>query len=284
MATTLEKGFWGLFSKPWWYLMWFRSWTTWSGKSKTFLEFRTTYAVDILYFSFNFTVSLQFFVVNRNLQKISELIHQISDTLKGDVEVFAKDHERRFMKFARVALFMLFFTDSYAFIEELTSTSGFQLMSYSRYFFDTSYPPVHLTLNIITMLSQVSGDICHALMLLCYFDICIHIESLYERLRIKFELIELAKSEKMEKSLIANFVEAHIETIEVATKIIKNFKLILAMDFFLLTFAMSIILLLFTSSEQTAESMVYALVLLFVLLLFCLPSELVENQVRRERI
>lgn len=154
----------------------------------------TSYALDIMYFSYNVSINIQFFLFIRNFDRIAELMNFISSTLSGDARAYAEGLENRFLKFCKVSITLTFLSYFFGVLDLLTSTSEYQqLLSYNRYFAGV-YTPIHVVLYVLHFSSLVGNDLAHMCMLICYFNLCVHVVSLYHKLKLDILKLEDAES------------------------------------------------------------------------------------------
>lgn len=237
-----------------------------------------SYSVDILYFVYNLVINLQFLSFVIKFEDISNLLNFIRESLKGDGEAYAAKQEKWFIVFCKVAFGMATASYVVSTIDVIFSDHA-QFLDYNRYPFDTSFPPLYIALYTCGFISLVLNDIFHLGILICYFNICIHFDSLYHQLYVKMSAIEHADSEEAERSIVKSFVEYHINIMDNVARLFHSFHSVLALEFFSLTFTMSFTFLLFATDGNVTETLTYIPIILFGLFQFCFPSELVGNQV-----
>lgn len=238
----------------------------------------THYALDIMYFAYNLTINIQFFVFIKNFDQITDLIRFIKAFLDDDSKAYAEKLEKLFLKFCKTSMTLTFLSYFFGILDLITSPSDLQLLSYNRYFAGV-YTPVHLVLYALSVASLIGNDLAHMCMFITYFNLCVHVVSIYHKLHNDFLRIEDARSVDEKKFIIKSFVESHIKVMRHVSMLVNSFKWILSLDFFLLTFSMTLIFLLFANNGIIVEPLTFVPPLLLCCFQFCYPSQLVENQV-----
>lgn len=238
----------------------------------------TSYALDIMYFAYNLTINIQFFVFIKNFEQITEVMRFIKTFLDDGSKAYADKREKFFLKFCKTSMTLTFLSYFFGILDLITSPANIQLLSYNRYFAGV-YTPVHIVLYALSFASLVGNDLAHMCMLICYFNLCVHVVSLYHKLRNDILRIEDVRSVDEKKFIIKSFVESHIKVMRHISTLVNSFKLILSLDFFLLTFSMTLIFLLFANDGIVVEPLTFVPPLLLCCFQFCYPSQLVENQV-----
>lgn len=240
----------------------------------------SAYAVDIIYFSYNLKINVEFLIFVMNFEAVSQVINGICESLQGESEIAAKKVEKRFLMYVKFCVVTLILRYAASMIEELMSSSEAQLMNYNRFFFDTSYPPLYFTLGALGFLSQMWNDFVSMLLLNGYFNICIQIHSIYQRLFAIITKIDDVVTPADTQRILRKVVASQTGISEKVSKLFSCYKWILTVDFMFLIFTMSLVLLIFSSDGNIFKALIFVPPLMFALFLFCVPSEIVASQVR----
>lgn len=238
--------------------------------SKMMHEPLSVYVIDMMFLSYNVTTFINFLIFIRNMADITNLINEINRDLDERTKKFAAVLEKKFRIFFKILLIVLI-------VSAFKATADGE--DFNRYLFDTSFKPVQLFLTAMRNLSQATCDLCSISMLSCYFNICVHIISIHQKMIYDIEEIDKEKSKVERKKFIERFVEFHLKTITKVKILFVNFKWILTFELAFLTFVMSLTFLVIAKGGKDQEKLMVIVRLFLSLILFCYPSEIVTNQV-----
>lgn len=193
-----------------------------------------------------------------------------------------KINENRFRKVVFVTLFLVICEITSEILTEISTKGQHQVLVKNLYVFDdTKYTVVYVFLRILSVWCAFSHEYVNILILFSYLNICMHVKTLYEQLKIKLQRFNDVKNNdiKMAHEILKDCVETHKIILEICRQIQDNFSLILSNTLVTNVIATSLGLLFVATTGSFLMFINVGPAILFNLGILCYPSWLISNEV-----
>lgn len=233
------------------------------------------YAEVLIYFSLNLKATIEFLIFSIKLKSLTNLLNKMT-TMAANSEAHATKNEKTLRRRVKTFIAMTVFTSIAVSVAMAMVSSNDNLNNMQRYFFDASKSPIKEILLTESFIIGTLGTIINVISQICYYNVCVHILTLYEQ--FDEQMMELNDPKVNRQAIIAKSVDYHIQIMETISMISKFFREMLVFDSVIFVSLLGMILFEGSATSGSLRMLVFLPTPFYNIFIFCHGSFLVTQK------